>query len=246
MLSDLASRGCDLQELRGSTRAELTELLTALGFEPADAKAAELEGLLSRMPQDLSGEELTAWAAENEGKEVVEPPSNEVAVQGEASAPAARPFSSTRARCPHPASVTELLTKAEAKKSAGNERFKAGELGPATTAYTEAVELLTSTEGKALLRDWWEVHKETVGTVDTFSPLLLSLHTNLAACHNKLGQWESSVHAAGAALAIDTTSVKARFRRGVAHSNLGNFDEAKQDLLAVVRADPKNREVCVS
>ena len=52
--------------------------------------------------------------------------------------------------------VQKLLSQADAKKTLGNERFKAGEFGPACTAYQEGVELLTSVEATKLLREWWE------------------------------------------------------------------------------------------
>ncbi len=80
---------------------------------------------------------------------------------------------------------------------------------------------------------WWDVQKKLLlsgDAKDSASPLLVALHTNLAACHVKLCQWKSAVHAATAALDTDGTSVKARFRRGVANSHLGLLDEAKADL----------------
>ena len=44
------------------------------------------------------------------------------------------------------------------------------------------------------------------------------------------------------ALDLDCSSTKARFRRGVAFSHLGRMEDAKVDLTAVAKADPKNRE----
>ena len=171
-----------------------------------------LEGLLKASPGDLSGEALAKWAAETEGR-----------IEGALN-------------------VEGLIAKAEALKAQGNESFKAQELGKASSVYQEAVEVLTSPSAKKLLHEWWAAHKKDPSSVDSASPLLASLHTNLAACHNKLGQWEMGANAATSALAVDPANVKARFRRGVANSNLGNFDEAKADLTAAVRADPKNRE----
>ena len=136
-----------------------------------------------------------------------------------------------------PADVEALLAAANELKASGNEAFKAGELGKATSAYQEAVDKLTSEAGKKLLREWWDVQTKLLlggDAKDSVSPLLASpLHTNLAACHVKLSQWKSAVHAATAALDTDGTSVKARFRRGVANSHLGLLEEAKADLTQV-------------
>ena len=135
--------------------------------------------------------------------------------------------------------VTGLLERATELKTKGNAAFKAGDTGAATTAYTSGIERLTSDAAKKALGEWW---KANPGTADLASPLLASLHTNLAACHVKAEQWEGALTAATAALAIDATNVKARFRRGVACSRLGRLDEAKAELTTVARADPKNRE----
>ncbi|KAL1529384.1 hypothetical protein AB1Y20_000336 [Prymnesium parvum] len=208
-LSDLVSRGCDLRELRDASETEVEELLLALGFESADDRAV-LQGLLHRLPQDLSSDELASWASRAEASEA--------------------------------ASGDEILARAEELKAQGNAHFKADELGRASTAYQGAIEVLTSPAGKKALEQWWTALKETADAADAATPLLVSLHTNLAAVHNKLGQWQMCVAAASSALALDASSVKARFRRGVAHSNLAQYDEAKADLTAVVRADPRNRE----
>ena len=60
----------------------------------------------------------------------------------------------------------------------------------------------------------------------------------MAACHVKASQWESAIHAASEALKLEPDNLKARFRRGVACSRVGQHAEAKADLTAVARADP--------
>ena len=135
--------------------------------------------------------------------------------------------------------VTNLLAKCTELKAKGNDLFKTGELGAACTAYQEAVEKLTSDAAKKALGEFF---KATPGAADTATPLLASLYTNQAACHVKASQWDSAVSAANAALKLEPSNVKARFRRGVAESNSGLLDEAKADLVAVIKADPKNRE----
>ena len=135
--------------------------------------------------------------------------------------------------------VASLLAKCHELKTTGNEQFKAGNIDAATTTYKTAVERLTSSAAKKALNEWWKGHPDAE---DTASPLLASLQTNLAAMHVKAERWEAAVSAATAALKVDPDNVKARFRRGIAHSHTKQFDEAKADLLAVIRADPKNRE----
>ena len=86
-----------------------------------------------------------------------------------------------------------MLEKCKELKEGGNTLFKAGELGAATTTYQEAVSKLTSDAAKKALGAFF---KATPDAEDTASPLLASLHTNLAACHVKLQQWEPAVSAA--------------------------------------------------
>ena len=135
--------------------------------------------------------------------------------------------------------VTNLIANCTALKIKGNDKFKLGECGAAVTVYQEAVDKLTSDAAKKALGDYFKSNKDAP---DTASPLLASLHGNMAACHVKVQQWESAIIAASAALKIEPSNVKARFRRGVAYSNVGQYDESKADLTATIRADPKNRE----
>ena len=122
-----------------------------------------------------------------------------------------------------------ILAQAEEAKAQGNEHFKAKRDAEAIEAYQRGIELL-GTPGVATA-------PPTAG-----SALLVSCHTNAAACHVRLEQWEAAVASAGSALAVDATNVKALYRRGVACSRLGRMAQAKTDLTAVVRADPKNRD----
>ena len=122
-----------------------------------------------------------------------------------------------------------ILAQVEEAKAQGNEHFKAKRDTEAIEAYQRGIGLL-ATPGVATA-------PPTAG-----SALLVSCHTNAAACHVRLEQWEAAVSSAASALAVDATNVKALFRRGVACSRLGRMAQAKADLTAVVRADPKNRD----
>ena len=135
--------------------------------------------------------------------------------------------------------VHNLLARVAELKLSGNTKFKAGEHEAAIADYEAGTGSLTSEAAKKALKHYFTTHHDAE---DTASPLLASLHGNLAACHVKLEAWERASTAASAALKLEPSNVKARFRRGVAYSKCGQLDEAKADLSAVIRSDPKNRE----
>ena len=122
-------------------------------------------------------------------------------------------------------SVEECVNMAGVHKEQGNEMFKSGLNDKALASYSEGLRYLTKHTSEAAA-----------------APTLLSLHTNLAATHLRLEQWAEARASAASALEIEPDLVKARFRRGVASFRLGALDEAKADLTAVCKADPKNRD----
>jgi tetratricopeptide (TPR) repeat protein len=137
------------------------------------------------------------------------------------------------------APVKNLVASCTELKAGGNEHFKAGRCDEAVTEYQKAVDRLTSVPAKKALAEFF---KASPNSPDTASPLLASLHGNMAACHVKASRWESAIRAASEALKLEPDNLKARFRRGLACSHVGQNDEAKADLTAVARADPTNRE----
>ena len=122
-------------------------------------------------------------------------------------------------------SVEECVNMAGVHKEQGNEMFKSGLNDKALASYSEGLRYLTKHTSEAAA-----------------APTLLSLHTNLAATHLRLERWAEARASAASALEIEPDLVKARFRRGVASFRLGALDEAKADLTAVCKADPKNRD----
>ena len=48
---------------------------------------------------------------------------------------------------------------------------------------------------------------------------------------------------AGRVLEIEEENVKALYRRGIAHLNLEDFDQCKEDLLSAYELQPKNRDI---
>ncbi|CAN0391958.1 unnamed protein product, partial [Laminaria digitata] len=70
--------------------------------------------------------------------------------------------------------------------------------------------------------------------------LLISLRLNLALACTKEERFFDAASAASKVLEVDAANVKALFRRGVARARLGALEDAKTDLLAVIKADPRN------
>jgi len=74
--------------------------------------------------------------------------------------------------------------------------------------------------------------------------LKMASFSNLAMCHLRLGNTERARDCCTKALNIDPTNVKALFRRGKCHSQLGGLDEAKADLERVSIHAVKTRSRC--
>ncbi|KAJ7713901.1 hypothetical protein B0H14DRAFT_2644607 [Mycena olivaceomarginata] len=80
---------------------------------------------------------------------------------------------------------------------------------------------------------------DTILVDDAHSPVYL---TNLAAALLKLGRFETAETTAHRALELDSTSVKARYRRAMARRALGKLPESLLDLYSLLVTDPGNRE----
>jgi hypothetical protein len=112
-------------------------------------------------------------------------------------------------------------------KELGNKDFKAGKNSSACISYRAAI-----AKGQAGVG---------FNAKEKSKPLLLSLHSNLAAAELKLEHWEEAAAAASAALELEPAHAKALYRRGLARSKLGALGGAKDDLLAACKADPKDK-----
>ena len=71
----------------------------------------------------------------------------------------------------------------------------------------------------------------------------LSCHLNTAICQLKLSDLPAAIKACDSALELDASSVKGLLRRGQARRRMNELDEAKADLMAAAKLDPKSREV---
>jgi tetratricopeptide (TPR) repeat protein len=120
-----------------------------------------------------------------------------------------------------------LLIKAVSLKEAGNEFFKQKEYDNAARSYRRGTNALKP------------LNKGNTGD-DQVKNLLISLQTNLSMMFFKLDKHKQSSQVATAALKIDSTNVKARYRRALARRKLGEHEEAKNDLREALKHDPGN------
>ena len=121
----------------------------------------------------------------------------------------------------------ELLLLAQQHKDRGTRLYKEGSVSGAAVCYSRAAQYVIpikpGTEKRETLR--------------------VALLLNLAACQLKLGQNSHVVDNCSRVLAREPSNVKALFRRGVASKNIGDLDQAWEDLLAARRLEPGNRAV---
>jgi peptidylprolyl isomerase len=80
---------------------------------------------------------------------------------------------------------------------------------------------------------------------DEDKELYTSCYSNAAMCHIKTSNWTEASKSATIVLGVEgyDNNIKALYRRGLAQLNTGNLKEAKGDLMAAYKADPKNKDV---
>jgi tetratricopeptide (TPR) repeat protein len=133
-------------------------------------------------------------------------------------------------------SAEEKVSEAESLKTQGNAAFKAGDMDEAVAQYTDAVSYLEHLGGKG-------GGEEEKGSSDAVDVLKLSLFNNSAAALIKAGDFAEAAASASKALAVDADNVKALWRRGEARMQFGMLGEAKKDLVAAAKLDPKNKTI---
>lgn len=127
-------------------------------------------------------------------------------------------------------STAEKFESAEAKKTEGNELFKAGKYERALKKYSKA---LSTVESDHSFNDEEKTKAKA---------LKIPLHLNKAAVLLKTKQYAEVKTVCNKALELDSSNVKALFRRSQAFTGSKDFQEAAQDLKRIVELDPKNRE----
>jgi len=125
---------------------------------------------------------------------------------------------------------TELILKAVSHKEDGNTFFKSGDLNRASREYRKGTSVIKG------------LNKKNTGD-EQIKSLLLSLQTNLSMVCFKQDKPKLSRDVASKALSVDSTNVKALYRRAVAHRKLGDLDAACTDLKVAFKKEPNNTAV---
>ena len=112
-------------------------------------------------------------------------------------------------------SAEERVLKALSMKEEGNTYFKSSDYDKAARAYRRGVSGIKS------------LNLSNTGDEQVKS-LLLTLNNNLAMVYSKLEKWSMVRSVTTNALAVDSTSVKALYRRGMAHKNLKNMEKVSE------------------
>lgn len=126
--------------------------------------------------------------------------------------------------------VTELVIKATTLKDEGNAHFKAGDLEKAVQSYRKGANRLKP------------LNKNNTGD-EQVKALLLNLQNNLAMVLFKQNKTKLSRDVATKALKIDSTNVKALYRRAVAQKKMGDLEKARDDLKEALKHDANNAAV---
>ena len=132
-------------------------------------------------------------------------------------------------------SSDERLNVAKKLKTEGTDFFQKQDFAGAVAKYTQAADYSVD-EG---------ISGNDVPDGDERS-LFVSCWSNAAMCHFKLKEWTETITCCNKILEIDAESqsnVKALYRRGMARTKLGLFDESKADLMAAYKADNSNKDV---
>lgn len=125
----------------------------------------------------------------------------------------------------------EKIEAAAKKKDEGNVWFKMGKYSRASKRYGKALDFIEyessfSEEEKQLSK-----------------PLKLSCKLNKAACKLKLKDYKEAKELCTKVLEMDSTNVKALYRRAQAHMHLVDLDLAELDIKRALEIDPENRDV---
>ncbi|XP_024404088.1 peptidyl-prolyl cis-trans isomerase FKBP62 isoform X2 [Physcomitrium patens] len=127
--------------------------------------------------------------------------------------------------------VPEKLELAAKKKEDGNALFKAGNYARASKRYEKAVKLI---EYDSSFDDAQKKQAKT---------LKVSCNLNMAACKLKLKDYREVVKLTTKVLELESSNVKALYRRVQAYIELLDLDYAETDIKKALDIDPQNREV---
>ncbi|BAF12096.1 peptidyl-prolyl cis-trans isomerase PASTICCINO1 [Oryza sativa Japonica Group] len=119
----------------------------------------------------------------------------------------------------------EIMDDAEKIKTTGNRLFKEGKFELAKAKYEK------------VLREYNHVHPQDDDEGKIFANSRSSLHLNVAACYQKMGEYRKSIDTCNKVLEANPVHVKALYRRGMSYMLLGDFDDAKKDFEKMIAVD---------
>ncbi|KAL6649997.1 hypothetical protein ACP70R_014221 [Stipagrostis hirtigluma subsp. patula] len=119
----------------------------------------------------------------------------------------------------------EIMDEADNIKNTGNRLFKEGKFQLAKAKYEK------------VLREYNHVHPQDDEEGKIFASSRSSLHLNVAACYQKMGEYRKSIEACNKVLDANPVHVKALYRRGMSYMLLGDFDDAKKDFEKMITVD---------
>uniref|UniRef100_A0A7N0U538 peptidylprolyl isomerase n=1 Tax=Kalanchoe fedtschenkoi TaxID=63787 RepID=A0A7N0U538_KALFE len=125
----------------------------------------------------------------------------------------------------------EKIQAAGRKKEEGNVLFKAGKYARASRKYEKAAKYIEYDTSFS------EDEKKQA------KALKVSCNLNNAACKLKLKEYKEAEKLCTKVLELESTNVKALYRRAQAYINLGDLDVAELDIKKALELDPENRDV---
>ncbi|KAJ7950530.1 Peptidylprolyl isomerase [Quillaja saponaria] len=125
----------------------------------------------------------------------------------------------------------EKIEAAGKKKEQGNVLFKAGKYARASKRYEKAVKYIEYDSS------FGEEEKKKA------KALKVACNLNNAACKLKLKDYKQAEKLCTKVLELDSTNVKALYRRAQAYIQLADLDLAEFDIKKALEIDPDNREV---
>ena len=125
----------------------------------------------------------------------------------------------------------EIATKL---KTLGTEKFKAGDVKLAAIFYSRAVKYIIPVD--ITKQDLQQLTQDV-------KSLRITIFLNLAACQLKFKQYDHAARNCTKVLDLDHNCVKALYRRGQAHINMNDFEQAKNDLTKAKHLEPSNRAI---
>jgi len=128
----------------------------------------------------------------------------------------------------------QKVETASAYKTKGTAAFNAGSFDEAQEWYHDAADLLDTADFS---------NGYPAGREDEAKNLLLSCQLNEAQMCIKQEDWAMTTSVCSTVLQREPDNFKALFRRGLALSKSGEYADAKKDLLAASKIDPKSKEV---